>query len=208
VAQFFQIHPENPQHRLIVQAADIVRKGGLIIYPTDCAYALGCHIGDKTALDRIRALRQLDKHHNFTLMCRDLSELATYAKVSNTDYRMLKNHTPGSYTFILEATSEVPKRLKHPKRKTIGLRIPDNPVALALLEELGEPLMTSSLLLPGEEFPMTDPYDIRDTLEHHLELVIDGGYCGLEPTTVIDLTGELPSLIRQGMGDFTPFAAG
>ncbi len=208
MAQFFQIHPESPQHRLIVQAADIIRKGGLIVYPTDCAYALGCHIGDKTALDRIRSLRQLDKHHNFTLMCRDLSELATYAKVNNTDYRMLKNHTPGSYTFILEATAEVPRRLKHPKRKTIGLRIPDNPIALALMEELGEPLMTSSLLLPGEEYPMTDPYDIRDSLEHHLELVIDGGYCGMEPTTVVDLTGELPSLIRQGVGDFSPFGAG
>jgi tRNA threonylcarbamoyl adenosine modification protein (Sua5/YciO/YrdC/YwlC family) len=208
VAQFFQIHPESPQHRLIVQAADIIRKGGLIVYPTDCAYALGCHIGDKTALDRIRSLRQLDKHHNFTLMCRDLSELATYAKVNNSDYRMLKNHTPGSYTFILEGTAEVPRRLKHPKRKTIGLRIPNNPIALALMEELGEPLMTSSLLMPGEEYPMTDPYDIRDSLEHHLELVIDGGYCGMEPTTVVDLTGEVPSLIRQGVGDFSPFGAG
>jgi len=208
VAQFFQIHPETPQHRLIAQAVEIIRKGGLIVYPTDCAYALGCHIGDKLALDRIRALRQLDKHHNFTLMCRDLSELATYAKVNNRDYRMLKNHTPGSYTFILEGTSEVPRRLKHPKRKTIGLRIPDNPIALALMEELREPLMTSSLLLPGEEYPMTDPYDMRDTLEHHLELVIDGGYCGMEPTTVVDLTGEVPELIRQGIGDFSPFAAG
>ncbi len=208
MAQFFQIHPETPQHRLIAQAVEIIRKGGLIVYPTDCAYALGCHIGDKLALDRIRALRQLDKHHNFTLMCRDLSELATYAKVNNRDYRMLKNHTPGSYTFILEGTSEVPRRLKHPKRKTIGLRIPDNPIALALMEELREPLMTSSLLLPGEEYPMTDPYDMRDTLEHHLELVIDGGYCGMEPTTVVDLTGEVPELIRQGIGDFSPFAAG
>ena len=205
MAQFFQIHAENPQHRLIVQAADIIRKGGLVVYPTDSAYALGCHIGDKDALERIRTLRKLDKNHNFTLMCRDLSEIATYARVDNQAYRLLKNHTPGAYTFILEATADVPRRLMHPKRKTIGLRVPDNAIALALLEELGEPLMTSSLLLPGEEFPMTDPYDIRDTLEHFVELVIDGGYCGLEPTTVIDLTESLPQLVRQGKGDFSPF---
>jgi len=205
MAQFFQIHPENPQARLIVQAADIIRKGGLVVYPTDSAYALGCHIGDKDALERIRSLRKLDKNHNFTLMCRDLSELATYARVDNRDFRLLKNHTPGAYTFILEATADVPRRLMHPKRKTIGLRVPDNPIALALLAELGEPLMTSSLLLPGEEFPMTDPYDMRDILEHHVELIIDGGYCGLEPTTVIDLTGDAPALIRQGKGDFSLF---
>ncbi|MEN0037525.1 MAG: L-threonylcarbamoyladenylate synthase [Cellvibrio sp.] len=205
MAQFFQIHAENPQHRLIVQAADIIRKGGVVVYPTDSAYALGCHIGDKDALERIRSLRKLDKNHNFTLMCRDLSELATYARVDNQAFRLIKNHTPGAYTFILEATAEVPRRLLHPKRKTIGLRVPDNPIALALLAELGEPLMTSSLLMPGEEFPMTDPYDIRDTLEHFVELVIDGGYCGLEPTTVIDLTDQLPQLVRQGKGDFSPF---
>lgn len=207
MAQFFQIHAENPQHRLIVQAADIIRKGGLVVYPTDSAYALGCHIGDKDALERIRTLRKLDKNHNFTLMCRDLSEIATYARVDNQAYRLIKNHTPGAYTFILEATADVPRRLMHPKRKTIGLRVPDNPIALALLEELGEPLMTSSLLLPGEEFPLTDPYDIRDTLEHFVELVIDGGYCGLEPTTVIDLTESTPQLVRQGKGDFSPFDA-
>ena len=207
MAQFFQIHAENPQHRLIVQAADIIRKGGLVVYPTDSAYALGCHIGDKDALERIRTLRKLDKNHNFTLMCRDLSEIATYARVDNQAYRLIKNHTPGAYTFILEATADVPRRLMHPKRKTIGLRVPDNPIALALLEELGEPLMTSSLLLPGEEFPLTDPYEIRDTLEHFVELVIDGGYCGLEPTTVIDLTESLPQLVRQGKGDFSPFDA-
>lgn len=206
MAQFFQIHPDNPQNRLIAQAADIIRKGGIVAYPTDSAYALGCHIGDKDALDRIRAMRQLDKNHNFTLMCRDLSELATFARVDNRVYRLIKNHTPGAYTFILEATAEVPRRLMHPKRKTIGLRVPDNAIALALLEELGEPIMTSSLLMPGEEYPMTDPYDIRDSLQHHLELVIDGGYCGLEPTTVIDLTGDLPELVRQGNGDFSPFA--
>ncbi len=205
MAQFFQIHAENPQHRLIVQAADIIRKGGLVVYPTDSAYALGCHIGDKDALERIRTLRKLDKNHNFTLMCRDLSEIATYARVDNQAFRLIKNHTPGAYTFILEATADVPRRLMHPKRKTIGLRVPDNPIALALLEELGEPLMTSSLLLPGEEFPLTDPYEIRDTLEHFVELVIDGGYCGLDPTTVIDLTEHMPQLVRQGKGDFSPF---
>ncbi|BFM11379.1 L-threonylcarbamoyladenylate synthase [Simiduia litorea] len=205
MAQFFQIHPENPQHRLIQQAAEIVRKGGVIAYPTDSAYAIGCHIGDKNALDRIRALRQLDKNHNFTLMCRDLSELSSYAKVDNQVYRMLKNYTPGQYTFILEATSEVPRRLLHPKRKTIGLRVPDNAIALALLEEMGEPLMSVTLHMPGDEYPMTDPYDIRDGLQHQLDLVIDGGYCGLEVTTVIDLTGDVPALVRQGIGDFSPF---
>jgi len=203
LAQYFQIHPENPQSRLISQAVDIVRKGGLIAYPTDSAYALGCHIGDKMALDRIRAIRQLDKHHNFTLMCRDLSELATYAKVDNLMFRLIKQYTPGPFTFILEATSEVPRRLKHPKRKTIGLRVPNNPIALALMEELGEPLMTSTLLLPGDEFPLTDPYDIRETLEHELELVVDGGFCGMEPTTVVDLTGDSPVVTRQGLGEFT-----
>ncbi|MGI1678173.1 MAG: threonylcarbamoyl-AMP synthase [Cellvibrionaceae bacterium] len=203
MAQYFQIHPENPQSRLINQAVDIVKKGGLIAYPTDSAYALGCHTGDKMALDRIRAIRQLDKHHNFTLMCRDLSELATYAKVDNLMFRLIKQYTPGPFTFILEATSEVPRRLKHPKRKTIGLRVPNNPIALALLDELREPLMTSTLLLPGDEYPLTDPYDIRDTLEHELELVVDGGFCGMEPTTVVDLTGDSPVVTRQGLGEFS-----
>ena len=201
MAQFFQIHPENPQVRLIRQAVEIIRTGGLVAYPTDSAYALGCHIGDRHALDRIRSIRQLDKNHNFTLMCRDLSELATYARVNNQVFRALKGHTPGPYTFILEATSEVPKRLKHPKRKTIGMRVPDNNIALALMEELGEPLMSSSLLLPGEEYPLTDPYDIRETLEHQLELVIDGGYCGMEATTVVDMSGEPPIIVRQGVAD-------
>jgi tRNA threonylcarbamoyl adenosine modification protein (Sua5/YciO/YrdC/YwlC family) len=205
VAQFFQIHPENPQVRLIRQAADIVRSGGLIAYPTDSAYALGCHIGDKRALDRMRSIRQLDKNHNFTLMCRDFSELSTYAKVDNQTFRILRNHTPGPYTFILEATSEVPRRLLHPKRKTIGIRVPDNAIALALMEELGEPIMSSSLILPGEEYPPIDPYEMRDTLEHHLELVIDGGYCGMEATTVIDMTGDVPEIIRQGCGDASEF---
>ncbi|GAB1265198.1 L-threonylcarbamoyladenylate synthase [Aurantivibrio infirmus] len=202
MAQFFQIHPENPQIRLVRQAVEIIRKGGLVAYPTDSAYALGCQIGDRIALDRIRAIRRLDKDHNFTLVCRDLSELATYAKVDNRMFRLIKQYTPGPFTFILEATSEVPRRLKHPKRKTIGLRVPNNPIALALLEELGEPLMTSTLLLPGDEFPLTDPYDIRETLEHELELVIDGGFCGMEPTTVVDLSGESPQITRQGLGIF------
>lgn len=206
MAQFFSIHPENPQQRLIDQAVQVLRKGGLIAYPTDSAYALGCHIGDKLALDRIRAIRQLDKHHNFTLMCRDLSELANYARVDNADYRLIKSKTPGPYTFILNATSEVPRRLQHPKRKTLGLRVPDNNIALALMETLGEPLMTSSLILPGDDVPLTDPYDIRDTLEHQLELVIDGGYCGMEATTVIDLTGEEPVLIRKGCGEVEELA--
>src|SRR5690554_2923243 len=205
VAQFFQIHPENPQARLISQAADIIRKGGLVVYPTDSAYALGCQVGDKMALDRIRALRQLDKHHNFTLMCRDLSELATYARVTNADFRLLKAHTPGPYTFILNATSEVPRRLMHPKRRSIGMRVPNNPIALALMERLGEPLMTSSLILPGDLLPLTDPYEIRDILEHQVELVIDGGFCGLEPTTVVDLTEEVPRVTRVGCGPVDEF---
>jgi len=203
VAQFFQIHPETPQNRLVKQATEIINKGGLIAYPTDSAYALGCHIGDKLALDRIRGIRQLDKDHNFTLMCRDLSELATYAKVDNQVYRLLKAYTPGPFTFILPATSETPRRLKHPKRKTIGLRVPDNAITLALLAELNEPMMTSTLLLPNDDVPLTDPYDIRETLQHQLELVIDGGFCGLEPTTVVDMTGDEPIVTRQGCGEFS-----
>jgi len=205
VAQFFSIHPENPQQRLVDQAVEVLRRGGLIVYPTDSAYALGCQVGDKMALDRIRALRQLDKHHNFTLMCRDLSELATYARVTNADFRLLKAHTPGPYTFILNATSEVPRRLMHPKRRTIGMRVPNNPIALALMERLGEPLMTSSLILPGDLLPLTDPYEIRDVLEHQVELVIDGGFCGLEPTTVVDLTEEVPRVTRVGCGPVDEF---
>jgi len=207
MSQFFSIHPDNPQHRLVKQASEIVRKGGVIVYPTDSAYALGCHVGDKKALDKIRQIRQLDKHHNFTLMCRDLSELAVYAKVDNQLYRSLKAHTPGPYTFILEATSEVPRRLMHPKRKTIGLRVPENPIALALLEDLGEPIMSVTLIMPGDEYPLTDPYDIRDMLEHHVDLIVEGGYCGLEPTTVVDLSGDTPVIIRQGMGEFEDFMA-
>ena len=202
MAQFFTIHPENPQSRLIHRATEIVRSGGLIAYPTDSAYALGCHIGDKLALDKIRSIRQLDKHHNFTLMCCDLSEVATYGKVNNQVFRSLKAHTPGPFTFILKATSETPRRLKHPKRKTIGLRIPESPIVLALLAELNEPMMTSTLILPGDDMPLTDPYDIRDTLQHELDLVIDGGFCGMEPTTVVDFTEGTPQIMRQGCGHF------
>jgi len=207
VSQFFQIHPDNPQQRLILQAADIIRDGGVVVYPTDSAYALGCHIGDKAALDRIRRIRQLDQHHHFTLVCRDLSELATYARVDNTAFRLLRNNTPGAYTFILRATSEVPRRLMHAKRRTVGLRVPANPIALALLADLGEPMMSVTLIMPGDELPLTDPYDIRDLLEHEVDLIIDGGFCGLEVTTVIDLADEAPVVVRAGKGDVAPFTA-
>ena len=205
MSQFYQIHPENPQARLIRNAVDIIHNGGVVVYPTDSGYALGCHIGDKTALDRIRRIRKLDGKHNFTLVCRDLSEIATYAKVNNTSYRLLRHTTPGAYTFILQATSEVPRRLMHPKRKTVGLRVPDNAIAAALLADLGEPLMSVTLIMPGDEFPLTDPYDIRETLEHEVDLVIDGGYCGMEPTTVVDLADDRSVILRTGKGDVTPF---
>ena len=207
MSQFFQIHPDNPQARLVRQAVDIIRAGGVVVYPTDSAYALGCHIGDKGALDRIRRIRKLDDRHNFTLVCRDLSEISSYARVDNRVYRLLRHNTPGPYTFILRATSEVPRRLLHPKRKSVGLRVPDNRIAAALLEDLGEPLMSVTLIMPGEDLPLIDPYDIREVLEHDVDLVIDGGYCGMEPTTVIDLSGETPELVRQGKGDAAPFLA-
>jgi tRNA threonylcarbamoyl adenosine modification protein (Sua5/YciO/YrdC/YwlC family) len=203
MSDYLSIHPENPQQRLIAKAAAIVRKGGVIVYPTDSVYAIGCHIGDKQAMDRIRSIRQLDKNHNFTLMCRDLSELASYARVDNSAFRSLKAQTPGPFTFILPATSEVPRRLMHPKRKTIGLRVPDSPIAQALLDELGEPMMSVTLILPGDEYPLSDPYDIRAALEAHVDVLIDGGHCGLEPTTVVDMTGPVPEVTRQGMGDFS-----
>lgn len=205
MSQFFQIHPENPQARLVSQAADIIRGGGVVVYPTDSAYAIGCHIGDKNALERIRRIRSLDAKHNFTLMCRDLSEIATYAKVDNTVYRLLKHCTPGPYTFILRATSEVPRRLMQAKRKTIGLRVPENPITQALLADLGEPLMSVTLILPGDEYPLIDPYDMRETLQHDVDLVIDGGYCGMEATTVVDLVDETPLVMRAGKGDIAPF---
>lgn len=205
MTQFFTIHPENPQLRLIKQAAAMVRDGAVIVYPTDSCYALGCHLGDKDAVARIRQIRGVDENHYMTLMCRDLSELARYARVSNPQFRLLKNNTPGSYTFILDATKEVPRRLQHPKRNTIGMRIPDHPVALALLEELGEPLLSSTLILPNEENPLNDVEEIRNCLDHQVDLVLDGGAVGLEPTTVIDLTGDTPMLVRRGKGDVAPF---
>lgn len=205
MAQFFSIHPDNPQVRLTRQAAAIVRAGGVIVYPTDSCYALGCQLGDKSAMTRIRAIRQVDERHHFTLVCRDLAEISHYAKVSNSQYRLLKASTPGSYTFLLEATREVPRRLQHPKRNTIGLRIPDHPVVQALLAELDEPLLSSTLMLPGDELPLNDAGEIRDRLEHHVELILDGGSCGLEMTTVIDLTGDTLRLSRQGKGSLAPF---
>lgn len=205
MSQFFQIHPENPQVRLISQAVDIIRSGGVIVYPTDSGYALGCRLGEKKPLETIRRIRKLDDKHNFTLICRDLSELGIYARVDNSAYRLLKNHTPGPYTFILKATSEVPKRLMHPKRRTIGLRVPENNIALALLQGLNEPLMSATMMLPGDDGPMTDPYEIRQTLEHELDLIIDGGYCGMEPTSIIDLVEDVPQIIRRGQGDVSHF---
>ncbi len=205
MSQFFHIHPDNPQKRLIAQACDIIRKGGLVVYPTDSGYALGCHIGDKAAMDKIRRIRQLDDDHNFTLVCRDLSELSTYAKVNNSVYRAIKAHTPGAYTFILPATKEVPRRLQHAKRKTIGLRIPDNKITLALLDELDEPLMSSTLIMPDDDFPLTDPEEIFDQLGKQLDLVIDGGFGGNEPTTVIEYIDDMPEVVRVGLGDSSPF---
>ncbi|MVW75523.1 L-threonylcarbamoyladenylate synthase [Pseudomonas xionganensis] len=206
MSQFFQIHPENPQLRLIKQAVEIIRKGGVVIFPTDSSYAVGCHIGDKSAVERIRRLRQLDDKHNFTLVCSDLSQLSLFAKVDTAAFRLLKNHTPGPYTFILNATREVPRMLLHPKRRTIGLRVPSHPIALALLEELGEALMSVSLILPGEELPMSDPYEMRQMLEHQVDLIIDGGFGGLEASTVVSLVDEEPEVLRVGCGDPAPFA--
>jgi tRNA threonylcarbamoyl adenosine modification protein (Sua5/YciO/YrdC/YwlC family) len=202
---YLEIHPRDPQPRLIRQAAERIREGAVIIYPTDSAYALGCHIGDKSALERIRAIRKLDDRHNFTLMCRDLSELSTYAVVDNASYRLLRAHTPGPYTFILKATGEVPRRLLHAKRKTIGLRVPDNRVALALLEELGEPIMSATLIMPGEELPLADTDEMRERLGRVVDLLVDGGGCGLEPTTIVDLSGGAPALLRQGKGHSAAF---
>ena len=205
MAQFFSLHPTQPQPRLIKQAAAMIRDGAVIAYPTDSCYALGCHLGDKDAVARIRRIRKLDDNHFMTLMCRDLSELAHYARVDNVQFRLLKNNTPGSYTFILDATREVPRRLQHPKRNAVGIRIPDHPVALALLEELGEPLLSSTLILPGEKQALNDAEEIRSQLDQPLDLILDGGATGLEPTTVIDLTGNTPVLMRRGKGDTAPF---
>ena len=205
MAQFFVIHPENPQPRLIHQAVEIIRNGGVVAYPTDASYALGCGLGDKDAQQRIRAIRGKGEDHPFTLVCRDLAEIAIYAKVDNQQFRLLKANTPGCYTFILEATREVPKRLQHPKRKTIGLRVPDHPILQALLADLGEPLLSTTLQLPNESQPLVDPYEIRDLLERQVDLVIDGGYGDVFTTSVIDLTAEAPVLVRAGKGDLGPF---
>lgn len=206
MSQYFYIHPDNPQARLVKQAVMFIRDGAVIAYPTDSAYALGCHIGDKPAMERIVRLRELDERHNFTLLCRDLSDIATYAKVDNATYRLLKTYTPGAYTFILNATSEVPRRLLHPKRKTIGIRVPDHAICQALLAELNEPLLTTTLQMPGASEPLNDPEAIRDVLGSRLDLIIDGGAGTLEPTTVVDLTGDAPVVMRQGRGDPAPFA--
>jgi tRNA threonylcarbamoyl adenosine modification protein (Sua5/YciO/YrdC/YwlC family) len=205
MAQFFSVHPVNPEPRLIRQAVAIIRSGGVIAYPTDSSYALGCHIGDKHAMERLRRIRGVDERHHFTLVCRDLSEIGQYAKVNNVQYRLLKAHTPGSYTFILRATRELPRRLAHPRRSTIGVRVPDHPVAQALLVELKEPLLSTTLILPGHPTPMNDPRQIRSELEYALDLIIDAGPCGIQPTTVIDLSEADPILIRTGKGDPTPF---
>ena len=205
MSQFFQIHPDNPQQRLIRHAVEIIRDDGLVAYPTDSSYALGCHVGDKRGMERIRRIRSLDNRHNFTLVCRDLSEISNYAKISNTYYRLLKALTPGPYTFIFKATKEVPRMLQNPKRKSIGIRIPDNRIALALLEELNAPLSSSTLIMPGEDMPLTDPYEMRQLLEFQVDLIIDGGYCGIEPTTIVNLEEDTPVILRVGLGDPSVF---
>ena len=201
MANIIEVHPDNPQPRRVAEIVQTIRDGGLIAYPTDSSYAFGCHIGDKRAMDRIRRIRRTDKHHNFTLVCSDLSEISTYARVDNWAYRMLKAMTPGPYTFILPATREVPKRLQHPKRRTIGLRVPDHVLVRAVLEELGEPIMSSTLLLPGDDLPLTDPVDIEARIGHEIDLIIDAGPTGIEPTSVIDLSSGTAQVLRVGRGD-------
>ncbi len=204
-AAYLSLHPETPQVRLIRQAVAIVRAGGVIAYPTDSCYALGCRLGDNDALERIRRIRRADRHHHFTLVCRDLTEIAKYARVETWQFRMLKAATPGPYTFLLPATREVPRRLQHEKRRTIGLRVPDHPVPQLLLRELGEPLMSSTLMLPGDELPLTDGRQIEQRLQHELDAILDGGHCGIEPTTVIDLVSQPPLVTRLGRGTVAPF---
>ena len=200
MSQYFQIHPENPQVRLVRQAVQIIRDGGVAVFPTDSSYAIGCSLGNKSAMERIQRIRRVDNKHNFTLICRDLSEISTYAIVDNINYRLIKSLTPGPYTFILQATREVPRRLQNPKRKTVGVRLPEHIVTQTLLQELNEPLMSSTLILPGEDLPMIDPYQIRLSLEHQVDLIIDGGFCGHEPTTVVDLMEARPQVLREGKG--------
>lgn len=205
MSQYFNIHPDNPQHRLIQQAVQILRQGGVIVYPTDSCYALGCHIGDKDAAMKLLQVRGLDEGHDLTLVCRDLSELGKYAQVDNAQFRLLKAHTPGAYTFILKGTREVPKRLLHKRHDTIGLRVPEHSIVQALLAELGEPILSSTLQLPGEDVPLNEAWEIRERLEHLVDLVIDGGACGMTPTTVVDLTTDTPQVLRLGKGDASPF---
>ena len=206
MAQFFQIHPENPQVRLVRRAVEILLEGGVIVYPTDSSYAFGCQIGAKEAMERIRRIRQLDAKHNFTLVCRDLSEITTYAKIDNQAFRLLKSLTPGPYTFIHEATKQVPRRLLHPKRKAIGIRVPDNVICRDLLAELNQPILSSTLMLPGDDRPLTDPEEMRDALDKQVDLIIDGGFCGLDPTTVVDMIADPPQVVRVGKGDPAQFA--
>lgn len=201
MARLIEVHPDNPQPRRVAEIVETIREGGLIAYPTDSSYAFGCHIGDKRAMDRIRRIRRTDKNHNFTLVCSDLSEISTYARVDNWAYRMLKAMTPGPYTFILPATREVPKRLQHPKRRTIGLRVPDHALVRAVLDELGEPIMSSTLLLPGDDLPLTDPYEIEERIGHEIDLIIDAGATGIEPTSVLDLSEGTVEVLRVGRGD-------
>ncbi|MCG6942397.1 MAG: threonylcarbamoyl-AMP synthase [Thiohalocapsa sp.] len=205
MADYIQIHPKNPQPRFIARAADVLREGGVIVYPTDSSYALGCRIGEKSALDRIRMIRRVDDKHHFTLVCRDLSEIATYARVDNAAYRLLKSLTPGPYTFIVQATKQVPRRLLHPKRRAIGIRVPDTPIVRDLLAELNQPILSTTLILPGDEHPLEDMYEIRDHMDHCADLIIDGGSCGILPTTVLDMTTDPPVVLRHGRGDTTLF---
>lgn len=205
MAQHLVVHAVNPQRRLIRRAVEVLQAGGLIVYPTDSCYALGCRIGEKEPMERLRRIRRLDENHHFTLVCRDLSELSSYARVNNPQYRLLRGSTPGSYTFILRASRDVPRRLLNPKRRTIGLRVPEHPVVRALLEELREPILSSTLLLPGDAYPLSDAAEIRNRLEHEVDLVLDAGSCGLDMTTVIDLTGDQPIIVRTGKGPVAPF---
>ena len=205
MSQFFYVHPDNPQGRLMQQAVNIINQGGVIVYPTDSGYALGCHLGDKKALERICQIRKIDKNHNFTLVCQDLSQLSEYARVDNSAYRLLKNNTPGAYTFIFKGSKDVPKRLLNPKKKTIGIRVPDNNICQALLAELAEPIMSTSLIMPGESMAECDPEQIRDLLEHQVDLIIHGGYLGEHPTTVVDFSNDDIEVVREGEGDPSPF---